>query len=49
VNPATELLPWAVRQTERGSADLLLEAIQTLDPKPGPPPFRGAETLDKVW
>jgi len=43
-----DLLPGALRQADRGSADALLEANQTLVSELGPPPIRGAETLDNV-
>jgi hypothetical protein len=41
-------LPYAARQAGRGPAGHLLEANQTLAKKLGPPPYRGAETLDNV-
>ena len=44
----TEPLPETMRQADRGPAATLLEANQTLVTKLGPPPARGAETLDNV-
>ena len=43
-----ESLPGAMRQAGRGPAEFLLEANQTLAIELGPPPARGAETLDNV-
>jgi len=44
----SEPLPQATRQADRGPAANLLEANQTLVHELGPPPTRGAETLDNV-
>ena len=44
----TDKLPLAARQADRGPAVVLLEAIQTLVYKLGPPSARGTEALDNV-